>query len=439
MSRCSVRRAVAFLSLAAAPFTGACDGDSTTGPGAVFDVARIMAVGDSYLAGVSNGALYASAQQYSVPALFAALVAPGSEFAQPLVSDPGIATEDVTRGRFTLVTRKPLALARQERGQPLEPDFPRPFDNLAVPNALVIEAPIAETTAGSIFGNFFYDVVLRGRGTFAEQVAERDATLLLVGIGNHDVLTYLLRGGDPDLAPGLPTTPGSFGSAYGTLLDQLSATTDEIVLFNIPDFTLMPIVHAIPNVVLDPATGDTVQVTVSVPIIDPITGEIIGSEQHQEPVALLGPDGPLAEEERVSLDALPFLEEGVGVPTVVGGTGEPLPDAVVLDAEEIALIRATIAGYNAEIAALAAERNLPVVDVHGLVEELATTGVVSDGILLTTEWLFGQAISLDGYTFTPKGYGLVTNLLVDVVNAHYGTRLPHIRTANLPGIPLFGF
>jgi hypothetical protein len=112
---------------------------------------------------------------------------------------------------------------------------------------------------------------------------------------------------------------------------------------------------------------------------------------------------------------------------------------VVLDGDEIELARATIAGYNAEIERIAAERGLPVVDAHGLVEALATTGVVSDGIRLSTDWLFGQAISLDGYSFTPKGYGLVTNLLIDTMNAHYGSRLPHVRTADLPGIPLFGF
>ncbi|MGH7572770.1 MAG: hypothetical protein ACREMK_13155, partial [Gemmatimonadota bacterium] len=69
-------------------------------------------------------------------------------------------------------------------------------------------------------------------------------------------------------------------------------------------------------------------------------------------------------------------------------------------------------------------------------EELAEDGIISDGVLLTTGWLTGQAFSLDGATLTPKGYGLVTNALVDALNGRYGSRLPHVRTANLPGIPL---
>ena len=444
MWRCeSVRRARATLAVLALGLAAACNGDST-GPGDALatgslDASRVVAVGGGYLAGESNGALYASVQELSVPALFVRHVAPGAEFVQPLISDPGLATADVTRGRFTLITRKPLALARESRGQPLLADLERPYDNLAVPGALVVEAPVAESSSGSVFGNPFYDVILRGRGTAAEQAAELDPSLVLLWIGLQDVLLYVLRGGDPDLAPGLPTTPGSFAAAYGAFVDQIAATTDQIVLFNIPDPTLLPVVHAVPNVVLNAATGDTVFVTVSEPVFDPVTGEQIGSVQRQETVRLLSAEGPLAPTERVTIDAIPFLAQGIGIPTAAGGTGGALPDEVILDDEELGVARTTVAAYNAEIERIAAERGLPVVDVAGLVESLATTGVVSDGVLLTSEWLFGQAFSLDGYSFTPKGYGLVTNVLIDTLNAHYGARLPHIRTADLPGFPLFGF
>ncbi len=443
MSRCEPRRLAAY----AAPVAvfviaiAACRSGGPAAPGATgaLDAARVVAVGDGYLAGVTNGALFASAQQFSVAALFVGAVAPSSDFRQPLVSDPGIATDDVARGRFTLVSLKPLELARESRGQPLEPELGRPYDNLAVPNAFLVEALVAQATPSSIFGNPFYDVVLRGRGTFSQQVAERDATMVLLWLGSQDVLAYVLAGGDPALAPGLPTPSASFTSIYEDLLDELSATTDQIVLFNIPDPTRLPLLFAVPNVVLDSVTGDTVLVTVSEPVFDPDTGEQIGSIQVQRPVPLIGPGGPLDDTERVSLGAIPYLEQGIGVPVVLGGTGAPLPDSAVLDAGEIATIQGAVAAYNAEIARIAAERDLAVVDVHGLVEAMAAGGVPSDGILLTTDWLYGQAFSLDGYSFTPKGYGAVTNLLIDAVNARYGGNLPHVRTAELPGIPLFGF
>jgi hypothetical protein len=438
MSRC---RALALAALVAA-----CQG----GPGAPdsageLDLARVVAVGDGYLAGATDGALFASAQENSILALFVRHTAPSTDFEQPLISDPGIATDDSDAGRLTLVTARPLALARLSQGQPLALDLPRPYDNLAVPNALLVEALVAQTTQGSVLGNRFYDLVLRGRGTFADQAVELDATMILLWLGTHDVLAFVLAGGDPAVALGLPTPPATFGAVYETLVDRLDEATDQIVLFNIPDPTRFPVLHAVPNVVLDPATGDTVVVRVSEPVIDPVTGEQVVDSlgnpvfvQRESTLPLIGPDGLLESADLVTLAALPLLAEGVGVPSQVGGTGEPLPDRVVLDAGEVQTVRTTVAAYNAEIERIAASRDLAVVDMHTLVETMAAGGVVSDGILLTTEWLFGQAFSLDGATFTPKGYGVVTNLLLDTVNERYGSRFRHIRTADLPGIPLFG-
>jgi hypothetical protein len=140
----------------------------------------------------------------------------------------------------------------------------------------------------------------------------------------------------------------------------------------------------------------------------------------------------------VLLDALPLLAEGIGIPGLVGGTGELLPDRAVLDAAEQSEVGAAVAGYNQAILALAAERDLPVVDVHALVEALAGGGLVSDGVLLSAEYATGQAFSLDGARFTPKGYGVIANLVIDALDARYGGSVPHLRTGALPGVPLLG-
>jgi lysophospholipase L1-like esterase len=110
----------------------------------------------------------------------------------------------------------------------------------------------------------------------------------------------------------------------------------------------------------------------------------------------------------------------------------------VLDAAEQSEVGAVVAGYNQAIAALAADRDLPLVDVHALVERLADQGLVSDGILTSADYATGQAFSLDGARFTPKGYGLIANLVIDALNERYGGSVPHIRTDPLPGIPILG-
>ncbi len=409
------------------------------------DPQRIVAVGDDFAAGAADGALYEDAQALSLPALLS-LHLSGEQLLQPLVSAAGLAVDEEGGGRLELVSLTPLRLERAPAGVPLVPSPGRPFDNLGVPGALVTEASSTESSATSTFGNPFYDLVLRGQGTFAEQLAELDPSLVLLWIGTSDVLRYVAAGGDSDLVPGLPTPVGTFAIAYERLLDAVLEISDQVVLFTIPDPRSMPIVHAVPGFVLDADTGEPVLITVIEPVIDPQTGEpvidpITGDTlqaARQSTVPLLGPLGPLAPTDLVLLDALPLLEEGIGIPEPVGGSGALLPDRAVLDAAEQAAVGAVVAGYNQAIAALAADRDLPLVDVHALVETLAEEGLVSDGILMSADYATGQAFSLDGARFTPKGYGVVANLVIDALDARYGGSVPHIRTGTLPGIPLLG-
>jgi len=447
MSRCRVATPLAAILLVAAGVVG-CRFDESV-PFGIDDrlggirPERIVAVGDDFAAGATDGALFAGAQTLSLPALLAAHLA-DDLLLQPLVSDPGLALDEDDAGRLALVSLVPLALQREPAGTPIVTSPGRSFDNLGVPGALVSESLVVESSATSALGNPFYDLVLGGRGTFAEQAASLDPTLVLLWIGTGDVLRFVAAGGDQPLAPGLPTPVGTFANTYEALLDALIGTGAQIVLFTIPDPRSMPIVSAIPGIVLDLETGEPVMITVIEPILDPVTGEpvvdpVTGDTllvQRQATVPLLGPAGPLAPDDLVLLDALPLLGEEIGVPASIGGTGIPLPDRAVLDAAEQGEVGAAILGYNQAIAALAAEHDLPLVDVHALVEQLAAGGLVADGVLLTADYARGQAFGLDGARFTPKGYGVVANLVIDALNARYGGSVPHLRTAGLPGTSL---
>jgi hypothetical protein len=401
------------------------------------DMSRPLAVGDGYLAGVQDGALFESGQELSIPALLAGL-AGTEDFVQPLVADPGFATRGDQGGRLALVQFAPPVIERQPRGgPPLQPELPRPYNNLGVPGALAFEALASRSSATSTTGNAFYDLVLRNRGTFAEEAAALDPTFILVWLGTTDVLDYAAAGGDPALAPGLPTSPATFEAVLGPLLDQLVQLTDDVAVFNVPDVTLFPFLHAVPPIVIDPLTGEPKTITIFEEVVDPITGDTL-VVQRQVPVPLIGPDGPLGPGDLVTMEAGPLTQEGIGVPIEQDGLGLPLPDRVVLDVGEQFVARDAVVGYNLALERLTAARGLALVDAHALVQDLARTeGILSDGVRLGDEWLTGQAFGLDGASFTAKGYGLLTNRLIDVLNGRTGSRLPHVRTALLPGIPLF--
>jgi lysophospholipase L1-like esterase len=395
----------------------ACGDDSPAGPADdELDLSRYVAIGNSLTAGYMNGALGLEGQSCSYPRLVAGQAGAGAGFAQPLVAAPGISEPGSGEGRIELLSLTPITIERAiPAGAPLNENLPGPYSNLGVPGALAAEALVARNRATSLTDNPFFDFVLRGMGTWTQQVAERDASFVTVWLGNNDVLGYVVRGGE---APGFPTSAAEFAAAYEGLIERLLETTDRIVLLNVPPVTIVPYLSTVPAVVVDPAT------------LEPIPGP------DGEPVPLLGPDGPLSLQDRVTFDAIELILDGEGIPLEMGGTGTPLPDDVILDVQEQAVARAAVDAYNLAIAETAARHGLSVVDVHGLVSDIAEGGLVVDGETLTTEFLTGGLFSLDGIHPTCKGQGIVANALIDVLDARYGLSIPRVSIAGLPGVTL---
>lgn len=399
----------------------ACDDDDDGGPvgpdgdltGSA-DLSSFVAIGASLTAGFMDAALFQSGQECSVPQLLANQ-AGIEDFEQPLVSDPGISSTPGA-GKLELVSLQPLVIQRAaSSGQPLNAALPRPFNNLGVPSALGFEVLTAESATTSLTGNPSFDLVLRGRGTWLEQTEALDATFVTFWMGNNDVHGFAASGGT---APGLPIPVSTFGLVYQTMVQQLLRQTPQVVLFTIPDVSSIPFLTTVPPVVVDPATNQ--------PVIGP----------EGQPVPLIGPDGPLAPNDLVTLNAIPLLQQGVGVPAALGGTDQPLPDAVVLDVAEQQVTAQAVAGYNQVIGGVAAQNDLAVVDVNALLEQTATTGIEAGGELLTDDFITGGAFSLDGVHPTCKGYGVVANELIATINARFGARIPPVDVGALPGIAL---
>ncbi|MGH7267540.1 MAG: SGNH/GDSL hydrolase family protein [Candidatus Rokuibacteriota bacterium] len=395
----------------------ACDGGSPAGPDeGGFDLSRYVAIGNSLTAGFMNGALGLEGQSCSYPRLLAGQAGVGGSFTQPLVASPGISEPGSNEGRIELLSLTPITIERAApAGAALNPNQPGPYGNLGVPGALAAEALVARNRATSLTENPFFDFIFRGMGTWADQVEERGATFVTVWLGNNDVLGYVLSGGE---AAGFPTPAAEFAAAYEGLVERLLETTDEIVLLNVPPVTVVPYLSLVPNVVVDITT------------LEPIPGP------GGEPVPLIGPDGPLSPDDRVTFDAIERILDGDGIPTEMGGTGQPLPGDVILDAQEQAVARAAVDAYNAAIAQTAALHGLAVVDIHAVVSDIDENGLVVGGQTLTTEYLVGGLFSLDGVHPTCKGQGVIANALLGTIEARYGVSLPRVSIAGLPGVTL---
>ena len=221
----------------------------------------------------------------------------------------------------------PLLVAPKATGTglPANYDLARPYDNLAVPGATSVD--VVATTTG-----VFHEAILRGKGTQLQQAVSLAPTFVTVWIGSNDVLGAVTSGRAIDGVTMVPLA--SFRAAYAQILGALRATGATVVTATIPDVTLAPFANAIPPVVVNPATGQPV---------------LIGGQT----VPLIGPTGPLAPGSKVTLGASSLLAKGIGIPAALGGSGQPLPDEVVLDPAELAIIRDRVSAINASIREIA--------------------------------------------------------------------------------------
>lgn len=353
-----------------------------------------VSVGDSLAAGFSSGSLVETHQRNSVPALLARQ-AGLPRFEQPTVSEPGIPVE------LTLVTLSPRTIIAPKASAPGSPTnlaLPRPYNNLAVPGATSIDALETVSDDGGL-----HDMILRGIGTQVQQAKLLRPSFITLWIGNNDVLGAAIAGRAVD---GVTLTPTAvFADVYRSIVAELQASGAQIVAANLPDVTAIPFVTTIPPVVVNPATRQPVQV-------------------NGASVPLIGPSGPLPSNTLVTLAAASLLAKGVGIPKELGGAGTPLPDEVLLDANERSVIREHVAADNQAIADVCAAARIPVVDLNAVLNELNAHGREVGGIHLTSDFLTGGIFSYDGIHLTDLGYAIVANEWIDVINERSGGSLP---------------
>jgi hypothetical protein len=352
---------------------------------AIVDV--YAALGDAYTAGMVSTSLVQTHQASSFPALIARQGGTRG-FQQPLVSEPGIDIELI----LTRYYPPPIVIGPKAEtpGGPLNGDLAGPFNNLGVPGATVGDLVATDGTAGG-----FHGLVLRNLGTALSQGLRLHPSLITLWTGNSDILTAVVQGRAID---GITLTPNeTFRARYQKAIDVLRTTPATIVAANIPDLTKIPYVTTIKPYVVDPATGQPV---------------LRGGQR----VPLIGPTGtPLPPSSFVTLAASQLLAAGDGIPVSEGGRGTPLPDEVVLDTNEVDIIRERIAAHNRVIQDVCGRASIPIVDMHTFFDDLSSSGKNIGGLTLTSDFLTGGFFSYDGVHPSELGYALLTNEWIKVL------------------------
>lgn len=341
---------------------------------AAFDFTRLVAVGDSLLAGFRDGGLVEQYQRDGIAAVIARQAQ--TPFPQPLIAWPGIPNVLVleSMGPPPVIGRAPGESAG--RTDPMQQVM-----NLATPAHTVSDMlrrrpdlPI-NSMADLVLGlPGLLGGVSRSQVEWAEALAP---TTILVWAGNNDALNAAIAGSPDALTPA-----ASFEADYTELLARLAAAGARLVVANIPDVAVIPYVQPAQNV-----------------------AAMLGV-----PFALFSAALGVTADDHINLDGV-----GVAGAILMGAQAGPLPGNFVLTPSEIGAIRARTAEFNAVIAAQAAARGAVTVDTHGLLNGWKESGAPFLGRTLTTQ-MFGGIFSLDGIHPTSEGAGLTANAFIRAMN-----------------------
>jgi lysophospholipase L1-like esterase len=351
------------------------------------DLSRLVVVGDSISAGFQNGSLLASQQPHGYASLVAEQA--GVALPLPLIAAPGIPNV------LVLVSAGPPPVIATAPG--VSTGRENPFVqamNLAVPGHTVRGAlsmrpvfPIGSLTDLVLGLPGLLSRVSRSQVEWAEALAP---TTVLLWIGNNDALNAVLMA-DPAFLTPVP----AFQSAYAQVIDRLAATRATLVVANIPDVTVVPF--------LTPAEVVAARIGIPLSVIGPVLG--------------IGPG------DFVIPDAFPLIQA-----ILARLSPGPLPGSVVLDAREVAIVRATVDAYNAFIAAKAQEKGAALVDIHALLNRIREHGLVVGGQRLTTAFL-GGVFSLDGIHPTNTGSAVIANKFIGALNREFHADIEPVSVA----------
>ncbi|WP_338378445.1 G-D-S-L family lipolytic protein [uncultured Flavobacterium sp.] len=371
------------------------------------------------------------------------------------------------------------------------------YNNMGVPGAKSFHllAPGYGNPAGLALGQanpYYVRHATSTTSTVLGDAVSKNPTFFTNWIGANDVLSYATTGGIGVDRTGNPdatqygsndiTDPTLFAGVYSTIVNQLTANGAKGVVATIPSVTSIPFFTTVPyNALPAEATSSNVnalqlygflaQVTggrilplstaagTKNPIL--ITDETLTdlSAQIAGAAATVPSLAPYATalgqlygraRQATSNDLILLTSSGkIGQPNPAGtapfnvnGVTFPFQDGdVLIPSEQTAISNATNA-YNAAIKSIAASKGLAVADMNAILNQLVSGLRSVDGSIYTANYFSGAAtenkvlFSLDGVHPNARGYAVIANEIIKVINSHYKSNMPFLNPSYFPGIQI---
>ena len=411
--------AISTLAAFLAGCQGPCDSiESLTSPtltSGSADFGTYVAAGTSISAGTQSNGLVDRHQVRAFTAIFAqqtgktVLSSGGGDFTFPAVDRDGFPA------LLRVASYSPLFLTNAGRttGNFINTAQATAYHNMAVPFAIAADfvdsthyyATIPPVNRSALAQNFFTNIV-RHRGTIAQQALSKGPTFMSYEYGSNEVLGPATLGATINGA-----TSDIYASVTTAAMNAIRATlpNTKVAVFTVPDPTLTPYVRTFSAFTVSLTTG--------------------------QPVALIGPGGnALSAGDFVLLSAGAYLAQGIGIPVgaynyvnpSAPGTGQPLPDSTILNVAEASAALTEVAQMNAHLDSLTQRPFTVKVDFNGMLNQIAANGFRLGANTFTTDFITGGLFSLDGVHPNDLAHAIMANLMIDAVNAKFGSGVPRV-------------
>ncbi|MCK8479173.1 G-D-S-L family lipolytic protein [Psychroserpens algicola] len=130
------------------------------------------------------------------------------------------------------------------------------------------------------------------------------------------------------------------------------------------------------------------------------------------------------------------LPEALADQFAVEGVSLPLEDKWVVIPTELAEIQNATTAFNQTISNLATQFDLAFFDVNTFFNGVASSGYQAGSAFMTADFVTGGTFSLDGVHPSPRGYSVVANQMIDIINTKYGSNLPTVNPVDYTGVYL---
>jgi hypothetical protein len=455
------------------------------------DFSTYVALGDSFAAGFSDGALFNEAQKFSYPNILSSqfsLVGGGS-FEIPFMTDniggfslggnqvPGFGV----RLFFNGVSPTPVTGVS---GTDITSTIPGSYNNFGIPGAKSFH--LTFSGYGSSAGNpYFARMASSPTATVLQDALAKNPTFFSLWIGGNDELGYATAGGDPSVNPLTPQAV--FDASYNQLMTELTAGGRKGVIANLPAVTTLPYFYVIKYNQLTQANltigGNNLVPLLNAQLYGPLKNALtflgqgnrinLLSATENNPMLMRdetltdlsaqltavlvggGLDVPTATAfgqvfgqarqtlptDLICLSAASRIgqtpnlaQDGVTSPSpTLGQLGItfPLPDRYVLIPTEVAEIVAATDGYNQTIESARVTYDVAFVDAKAIMTQLSSpAGITANNYTLTANFVTGGAFSLDGIHPSPRGYALIANKFLEAINEKYGSNFKGVNLGN---------